>query len=214
MVESEFGKGRPDLALIDDEYRLWYVVEVELDAHPLKQHVEEQIRKFAAGDYNQSHVDALVREDPQLDSSRVADMMRGEQPKVLVLVTRQKPEWALTLSQYRASVGVIEIFRDDLDNVVLRVNGDQPAALDSEVLSKCTADRSLSRALQIHSPGPFAGQNQVDLLYGGNSTRWSVVRVQDMAYFLPDERFAMRIQGGSKWEVRRIGLDLVLAEEE
>src|SRR5665647_377735 len=55
LVESEYGIGKPDLALVDNEYRSWYVVEVELDTHPLKSHVEDQVRKFALGHYTDKH---------------------------------------------------------------------------------------------------------------------------------------------------------------
>src|SRR5262245_12721093 len=55
LIDSEYGRARPDLALVDEEYRSWYVVEVELDEHPLESHVEEQVRKFAYGVYTKEH---------------------------------------------------------------------------------------------------------------------------------------------------------------
>lgn len=213
LVDSEFGRSKPDLALIDFEYRMWHVVEVELDTHPLRQHVEEQVRKLAHGDYGLQHAEQLNRADGRLELPRLVEMMRGEQPSVLVLVTRNMPEWHRSLAQYGASVGVIELFRDDRDHMVLRVNGDQPTALDSELVTRCTAHRSLSRALLVHSPGPFSGKDQVDLLYAGTSTRWNVVRAQDMVFLMPSERLGMNIVGGSKWEVRKMGSNFVLSEE-
>jgi hypothetical protein len=38
-LTSEYGSKKPDLALIDRDYRAWWVVEVELAHHSLHHHV-------------------------------------------------------------------------------------------------------------------------------------------------------------------------------
>lgn len=87
-VESEFGTGIPDLALIDNDYRSWYVVEVELDTHPLRGHVEEQVQKFASGKYDETHALYIHRKAPDLSLDSLKQMLLGDQPRVLVLVSR------------------------------------------------------------------------------------------------------------------------------
>lgn len=211
LVESEYGNGRPDLALIDHQYRAWYVVEVELDTHPLESHVEEQVRKFAFGAYGRAHVEALCSALPSLDRHRVAAMLLGDTPSVLVLVTSHKPDWSTRLAQYNAGVGVIEVFRDDLDNTVLRVNGDQPTAIDTDLLTECSVEPLLRKALKLHSPAPLDGLDEVDLLFEGSSTRWQVIRVQDAAWLMPRGRSALPIDARSKWTIHRIAGDLVLS---
>jgi len=211
LVEStDYGKGRPDLALIDREYRCWWVVEVELDNHSFNSHVEGQVRKFATGVYTDDHVDALMREIPSLNRDRLADMMLGEPPQVLVLVTDDVPEWRAELRRYGVQVGVIQIFRDDLDEVILRVDGDQPSGYSTEVVSECTADSLLQNILRLHSPGALGTLGRVDLLIEGESSRWVITRSADTAFLTPDGRVPMRIPLGSKWRISRVGDDLML----
>ena len=213
-IDSEFGRGKPDLALIDHRYRAWYVVEVELDTHPLRTHVEDQVRKFAYGVYNSSHVDALCKAEPALDSSRLAAMLLGEPPRVLVLVTSHQPTWSTSLAQYGAGVGVIELFRDDLDHVVLRVNGDQPVALDETILTECTSEPFLNKALRVHSPASFEGRDDLELLYEGHSTRWHIVRVHDAAWLTPADRPSVPIVSGSRWVLTQVAEDITITQGE
>ena len=211
-VDSEYGKGKPDLALIDHLYRAWYVIEVELDTHSLRWHVDDQVKKFAYGFYHSGHADALCKNTPALDHARVNSMLLGEQPRVLVLVTSHQPAWSARLAKYGAGVGVIELFRDDLDNALLLVNGDQPVALDRTILTECTPEPLLNKALKLHSPAPFEGQNELDLLYEGHSTRWQIIRVKDAAWLTPTDRITLPIAHGLRWVIRRVGSDLVITE--
>jgi hypothetical protein len=205
LIESEFGSNKPDLALIDHLYRAWYVVEVELDVHPLRSHVEEQVRTFAYGQYHQGHIDDLCRTDPRLDRARVKSMFLGDQPSVLVLVTRDKPAWSTALAQYGASVGVIEIFRDDLDRAILRVDGDQPVSRDIEVLSECVMEQAFPKALKVLSPAPFSDLEDIDLHLDGQVSKWGIVRVADAAWLIPLGKLPMKSAPGARWVIRRVG---------
>jgi hypothetical protein len=187
-VDSEYGMGKPDLALIDLQYRAWLVVEVELDTHPLREHVEEQVRKFSFGHYNDRHARWIHSQARDLDLSRLQHMLLGEQPQVLVLVTSSKPTWASALARFGAKVGIIEMFRDDLDEVMLRVNGDQPTLLAEETLSLCVPER-LFNALRLASPAPFVGHDKIELLIDGKITEWKIMRVSDTAWIIPTGRW-------------------------
>ena len=214
LVDSEFGRARADLALIDHLYRNWFVVEVELDSHPLESHVEEQVRKLSAGKYEDAHAEALHRACGNLDLSRLKSMLLGEQPRVLVVVTREVPVWSQRLARYGAHVAVVELFRDDLDRVVLRVDGEHPSALETEIVTGCSADPVMPRALRIHSPAALEGLDQVDLLFDASSTRWAIIRVQDAAYLVPVERLGFSFRRGSSWTIRRTGSDMSLESED
>lgn len=187
-VDSEYGTGKPDLALIDESYRSWYIVEVELDTHPLKSHVEEQVRKFAFGKYTETHLDHVARKAPGLDGEKLRSMLLGDQPRVLVLVTSEQPTWTQSLAQYGAQVGVIEIFRDDLDRVIFRVDGDQPRNLEHSFISDCTQDQLLPRALRLGSPAPLMGLDRIDLLLEGQTSSWKILRAADTAWITPIAR--------------------------
>lgn len=197
-VESEYGTAIPDLALIDLDYRSWYVVEVELDTHPLKGHVEEQVRKFAAGTYNEDHAYYLHKQASDLSLESLRQMLLGDQPRVLVLVTSHKPDWAPALAQYGAQVGVVEMYRDDLDRVLFRVNGEQPSYLQDEFLSECLPNRILPNALRLQSPAPFVGMDEIELLVQGATTTWRIHRVADVAFLTPSTRYPLETRAGQR----------------
>ena len=49
IIQSEYGTAKPDLALVDRDLRLWWVVEVELAHHSLKGHVLPQVEILTSG---------------------------------------------------------------------------------------------------------------------------------------------------------------------
>ena len=187
-VDSEYGVGQPDLALIDVQYRKWYVVEVELETHSFTGHVEEQVRKFQSGRYHEGHAAALARQDNRLDLSRLEDMMRGEQPQVCVIVTSSATDWAPRLRRYDAILTVVEVFRDEALRHILRVNGEAPSAMPVEVLSLCEPDPFFPNALKLYSPASFSALRLVDLYIDGGKTTWTVVRAKETAWLVPLRR--------------------------
>ena len=199
-VDSEYGIGKPDLALIDVQYRTWLVVEVELDTHPLREHVEEQVRKFSFGYYDHFHAASIYAQAPDLNLPRLRQMLLGGQPQVLVLVTSEKPTWASSLAHFGAKVGVIEMFRDDLDDMVFRVNGDQPTLLAEELLSLCIPERLLN-ALRLMSPAPFVGCDEIELLIDGKTSEWRIMRVSDAAWIIPAGRWPIDTKPGERLKI-------------
>lgn len=93
-VESEHGRKVPDLALVDTAYREWSVVEIEMAHHSLRGHVIPQVEVFAQGAYGEEHVQHLTGRLGSPDPAVVADMIKGAQPRVLVVVNQETPSWA------------------------------------------------------------------------------------------------------------------------
>jgi hypothetical protein len=189
IVESEYGSARADLALIDKRYRGWWVVEVERGSHSLSGHVEPQVRSLATGQYTTAHADALHRELPTLNARALTELVRGEQPRVLVLVNEPRPEWKADLARWKAKVGVVEIFRSHRDVDVLRVNGDHPDDL-GDVITYCKLDPLLPTALLVSSPAAIGVRNgeRVELLYNGGLTEWKRIDSADSAWLMPTRR--------------------------
>ena len=212
LVESDYGNARADLALIDKQYRSWIVVEVELDTHPLRDHVEEQVSKLAIGAYGKRHAEALHRSEPDLDLTKLREMMLGEQPKILVLVTSMKPSWAPALARYGASVGVIELFRSEQNGIVLRVNGDQPNAVPEQILALCKVDPMLPNALRILTAAPFAGLDMVSLDHEGYSSAWNIIRTATESWLTPAGRFPLSGSSTSFEIIDRGSDDLAIRE--
>lgn len=191
LVESDYGNAKADLALVDRRYRSWTVVEVELDTHPLQDHVVEQISKLARGTYTSKHAEALFKENADLDLDSLNEMMLGDQPEILVLVTSHKPTWAPALAQYGAKVGVIEMFRSDTNSVILRVSGDHPSGISEEVIATCRVDSLLPNGLRILTAAPFVGLDIVSLDYEGYSSDWRIIRTASDSWMTAAGRYPL-----------------------
>jgi hypothetical protein len=191
-VTSEHGTSKPDLALVDQEYREWWVVEVELGIHPLHGHVYEQIENFAGGFYDAEHAAALSRKEPRLDQARCHELVTKTQPRVLVLVNVPRPEWAVALARFDALVGVVEVFRSGQDRVVLRVNGEHPSAKAAELLSACRQGM-LPNMLKLDSPAALSplGDRIETVLASGGVAAWKIMRTKGDAWLVPEGRWPL-----------------------
>jgi hypothetical protein len=190
-VQSEFGGARADLALIHRTYRSWWVVEVELGAHPL-QHVEPQVRILSFASYGLDEANYLATHGPGLNVENLRQMMRGAQPRVLVLVDEYKPSWDLPLKRLNALVGIVEVFRSPRGVEVLRVNGDHPSD-EADAISICRVDPNLTRSLVVDSPAAlgYADGATLTILYGDGTTQWRVVGSRDMVWLMPVRRWPL-----------------------
>ena len=156
-VESEEGRRIPDLALIDRDYRYWWVVEVEMAHHSLNGHVLPQVEVFSRGKYGEEHSAYLADRSENLDQASLADMIKGPQPRVLVVVNRNVPEWIEPIHRRDGLVAVVEVFRSSRNRHILRINGDYPEGADANVVSGCRLDPSLPGLLELDSPAALEG---------------------------------------------------------
>src|SRR5258708_31833401 len=93
-VESDVGNARADFALIERNYRGWWIGEVEMTHHPFEGHVVPQVQCLSRGAYNDVHVDHLCRKCLDLERLRMAEMIKGKQPRVVVVVNGHVPGWS------------------------------------------------------------------------------------------------------------------------
>lgn len=176
-VRSDEGVKRPDLALIDRDYRRWWVVEAEMARHDFNSHVLPQARVLAYGRYNEVHVSALLRSAAMLDSERVAAMVRGEPPRVWVIVDRPQPDWERPLEAIGAALGVVEIFRSTTNQHVFRLNGHQPEPPTTDKI-ECRRDPSVLRLWAVDTPAllPIANGETMDIFVQGTGRCFSWMR--------------------------------------
>lgn len=187
-VESQEGNARADLALIEKDFRAWYVVEVELGEHGLP-HVYPQVRKLANGRYGERHALAINAKAPLLSIDSLQLMMKGEQPKVIVMVNDEQPEWEHWLRPLDASVVAIELYRSIRNEHVLRVIGDMPQTAPPEVLTACRLDRQTS-LLVVESPAALGLSDGVAIqtLYGQDMLEWRSRDIKNQVYLLPSRK--------------------------
>jgi hypothetical protein len=169
---------RPDLALIDPQYRKWCVVEVELAHHDLLGHVLPQIEVFCSGSYGEEHAQHLKKHNDKLDLGRMIQMMHGLTPEVLVVVDRPDTGWKKPLSHAGALLGIVEPFRGPNDEILLRINGDE-IELPGEILTRC--NRYLRRFWKVHSPAtlPYSTRDDgyLEIAVAGLPVLWKRVHL-------------------------------------
>ena len=189
-VESEEGRKVPDMALLDRNYRFWWVVEVEMAHHSLYGHVIPQVEVFARGKYGAEHADYLAKSRFGLDRVRLRDMIKGAQPRVLVLVNRNVPSWIEPIHRLDGLVTVVETFRSGRNQHILRVNGDYPEAEEGNIASLCRLDNTLPNLLQVDSPASLgaAPGEEVAMEFNGGLTIWSRVDTSDHVWLVPTGR--------------------------
>lgn len=187
LVCDEEGSARADLALIEKQYRDWWVVEVESGQHSLESHVLPQVKTLASASYSGEEVaKALLRESTVLDRAAIYTMLRGRSPRVLIIVNEQKAEWALALRRYNALLTVVEIFRSSRNEHVFRVSGEQPIPV-MDVISELHVDPILRSWLVVESPAALGNniRGNVLLRYEGKLVECKSIVSGDMVWFLP-----------------------------
>ena len=189
-VESEEGRKIPDLALIDRKYRYWWVVEVEMAHHSLYGHVLPQVEVLTRGRYTQHHCNYLTNKYNVLDPSALSDMVKGLQPRILVIVNQNVPDWVEPIHRLDGLVTVVEVFRSNRNQHILRLNGDYPTAIDANFVTACRLDDAMSRLLQIHSPAGLgiANGQSISIKYNDGLTTWSRLDTLEDVWLIPQGR--------------------------
>lgn len=186
LVESEYGRAKPDLALVDREYRSWWVVEVEMAHHSLTSHVAPQVQILSTARYGRAEADALAQTDPTLDAVKLEQMMKGAQPRVLVIVGAEVPGWRPILAAYGVRLAVAEVFRSPRLKHIVRLNGDYPET-PNDVLTFCRLDHTLPRLLRVESPAalPIAHGDTLTIVFEGQLSEWTKIETADRVWLTP-----------------------------
>lgn len=185
-VSSEDDSARPDLALVERNYRSWWVVEVELGNHSFENHVLPQVRTLARAAYGEDEGKTLCSNCRELHLRPVLDMMKGRQPRVLVIIDTERRNWIQPLRNLDAELLVVQMFRSDRNEHVFRIDGHLPASPIS-VISACSFDRLVPRFLVVHSPASLNVEvgKTLTIRYGKYLTDWSRIDSQDKVWLAP-----------------------------
>ena len=185
VVYDSVGK-RPDLALIEPDYRRWWVGEVELAHHSLEGHIAPQIEVLARATYGHNEAEWLAERYADLDAAALHQMMRGAQPGVLVIVNAPRPDWVPRLRP-DAEVMVVEPFRSDRGGLIFRQNGVE-LDVGSSVLTICRVDPTLRRMLVVESPAAIAdlGTEPFMVEYEGTVSSWRQITTKHCVWLAPE----------------------------
>ncbi len=192
VFSSEFESKKPDLALIDLEYRFWWVIEVELAHHSLSSHVIPQTRVLVEGRYGDSHVAALLRQNASLDPVRLEAMMRGEPPQVVVVSNKYDERWDRELRALGVAYSVFNVFRSTLNNDIFLFDGSLPEHGGNQ-LTIISPAKGLPRFFRVHSPGalPVADGESATILVEGRQTSWRRIDIKNQCYLAAEGRFSL-----------------------
>ena len=184
-VESDYDRAKADFALIHKKYVQWWVGEIELSIHSSR-HVERQVQTLSEAVYDEKAMDYLCKKAPQLDPRRMLELMKGCQPRVVVVVNQPTSRWAQKLARFDALVAIVEIYRSDKNSYIIRVNGDRPQH-SGHHLSECCFDPLIPRFLRIQSPAtlPFGPGQKICLYHDGLLTDWERVDCRDQVWLTP-----------------------------
>jgi hypothetical protein len=182
-VESEFGKSKADFALIHIKYKDWWVVEAEMSHHSFENHVRPQIHTLSQAVYDENVAQYLVKKNPCLDLNKMCSVIRGQQPRVMVVVNAPVKMWADELKRYNAIVTIFEVFRSRHNSYLYRLNG---AHLTEDTILRSGCNVDISRFLRILCPGilPIKHGEQMPIYFKDGITEWSRLDLKDRVYLL------------------------------
>jgi hypothetical protein len=178
---------KADYALVDREYRTWWVVEIELAHHPFNGHVLPQIEVLSRAMYGEREAEYLKQQEPALDLARLKVMMLGAQPQVLVIVNEPCPHWEPELRIFDARLLSIALFRSDANDYVFLVNGEVPR-VRADVLTRCRREPLLRRFWEVESPGalPMPANEPFSVRFAGRTATWRRIDSKDAVYLAPE----------------------------
>lgn len=186
LVESENGRAKADLALIDKNYLGWWVIEVEMSRHSFKNHVLPQVKILSEAFYSESVAQYFFERQPALDLDRLKAMMKGVQPRVLVILDLPKPEWSQKLEKFDCLLAIFQIFKSSDNKIIYRINGQYPFNFESG-RSLCHFEPLISNFLVIDSPALLDIQNdeKIEVTFNSALTEWKRIEIKDKIYLLP-----------------------------
>jgi len=185
----------PDLALIEPDYSAWWVGEVELAHHSLEGHVAPQVEVLARATYGDAEAAWLADREGHLDRALLRQMMRGAQPRILVVVNAPCPDWVPRLRP-DAEVMVVEPFRSEHDRYIFRQNGFE-VTVGGSTVSICRADHQMPRMLVVDSPAAVLSRNEdpLQIDHAGTESIWHVISAQDRVWLSPERGSPFPLEG-------------------
>lgn len=202
-IYAAHSNARPDLAIIDHEYREWFVVEVEMNRHSLVGHVLPQVRTLRDGLYGHEEADYLHERLPHLDPVRLSDLVRGTSPRIVVIADRDQQSWRETLSGADIEFLTLEIYRSEINNYIFSVDGGLPHR-GSDLVSYCHYNQMLPRQLTVESPASLGIVNgeSLNVLWDGRVAE--LIRMDAGSSCYLRMRGPIRVQPGVKYALLKL----------
>lgn len=185
-VYSEFGPARPDLIFISKNYRSWRIAEVEMGYHSLLSHIEPQIRILASANYGIADAEYLCAKDSNLELIKLIQLFSQQAPEVLLIVNQPVPNWKPSLVKYGVTIAIVELFRSQGGNEIIRLNGEYPFQITEE-LSDCQFHPQIPRVLELLQPNVVSSNLNEKIIIRFNNciTEWSRIEYEGKVWLNP-----------------------------
>lgn len=187
VFAEQRGEKKPDLAMIRKDYQDWWIVEVELIGHQLE-HVLGQVEVFSQGQYNAYKTARYILKQCEkenksdLEFSKLRELIKSQQPKVLVIVDEPKEEWGEELRKLKANLCVFQVFKNTKGFEAYRLDGLYPQV--SQMESHCRYHEKIPNLLKILDPSILSvGEGEeIEITYNGKITKWSRIDDEGSVY--------------------------------
>lgn len=184
-VSSEFGTAQADFAIIRKDYKQWWVVEVELAHHSFEGHVWPQVNTLNNAYYGYDEACYLNQKNPVLELESLIQMMRGEPPKVIVIVDRDKSEWKRIFDLHDIGLITMQPYLSVFNKYILLVDG----SLDlyqADIVTEIKLAESLGSFWKVQAPISLAKyEKEVPILIYGEVSVWTKVQTRDQLWLVP-----------------------------
>jgi hypothetical protein len=179
---------RADLALIKNDCTEWFVIEVELGGHGIT-HVVEQIESFKNCNYNKEHAEYIYeKRKDKLDLGSLKQLIPTIPPKLMVIVNQPKPEWENYLSLYDCIVCVFQIYLNQDNQPIYRLNGKHPSVYTG--FCHCKLRKDMPYAVKIINDEHFCNsygitpESTTSIVFNGIASTWERVDSGDEIYLV------------------------------
>ncbi len=175
----------PDLAIIKNDYKEWFVIEVEMGRHSWDNHVDKQVRVFTNGIYEKKRIAEYIhKKDSSLDLKKLESMVENYPPKVMIIANEEKKEWKKKAKKYKALISVFQIYKGLNGLELYRIEGHTPYVFRDK--SHCSFLKSMSNTLEVYTPTFIeeANDEEVVVIFRGRKTKWKVIRDEERLYLV------------------------------
>lgn len=180
VVAIGYDSKKPDLALVKKDFSEWWLVEVELEAHDLKEVVGQvevfllaKLNPYSDGKYIHKAITKRYK-GVSISETDVRAMISNYAQNVLVVVDEYIEEWEKTLGKLGAHLCVFQVFKSTNGPEAFRLAGIYPTTNYSE--SHCNCGDKDPRVIQVSDPSSINIHDgeEIDLVYAEKTARYKV----------------------------------------
>ena len=187
VLGDEGIRRRPDLVLVDRNYGMWVVVEVELEGHSLAHHVVAQVQAFVTGRYDEGHARNIYDKDTTLNLDHLCKLISYTQPVVAVWVNSRSvldKGWAILETEYSVRLTFVESFRAEDGDVVVAVSGYLPVRPSGSIMR--LQKHRMMNALVCDRPNDLPARvgEEMRIYVDDRPYSWAVLRTKDIVVLL------------------------------